>query len=105
MVCWLKQQLRIIANRYKYEPNTKTVRESFTNDILAMLQEVKRTSGISEYGVVCDETNNNVQTIDNHELWCKVAIKPVAALEYIIIDIDVVGGKVGFGEGTVPVKD
>ena len=22
MVCWMKQQLRAIANRYKYEPNT-----------------------------------------------------------------------------------
>ena len=37
MVCWIKQQARIIANKYKYEPNTKTVRQGFTDDILNML--------------------------------------------------------------------
>jgi hypothetical protein len=26
MVCWIKQQLRIIGNKYKYEPHTQSVR-------------------------------------------------------------------------------
>ena len=39
MVCWIKQKLREIANRYKYEPHTTTVRESFRKDVVAMLKE------------------------------------------------------------------
>ena len=101
MVCWMKQQLRAIANRYKYEPNTQTQREGFVGEVAKMLQDVQRTDGISDYRIVCDDTNNNVSTIDRHELWCKIAIKPVKAIEYILIDIDILNSKVGVGESAV----
>lgn len=62
---------------------------------------MQRTDGISDYRIVCDDTNNNVSTIDRHELWCKIAIKPVKAIEYILIDIDILNSKVGIGESAV----
>jgi hypothetical protein len=99
MVCYIKQQARIIANRYKYEPHTKSAREGFTAEILAMLQEIQKTSGISDYKVVCDDTNNTIESIDRHELWCKIAIKPIKAIEYIVIDLDIINGKVGVNDG------
>lgn len=99
MVCYIKQQARIIANRYKYEPHTKSAREGFRDEIVAMLQEIQRTSGISDYKVVCDDTNNTIETIDKHELWCKIAIKPIKAIEYIIIDLDILNGKVDVNDG------
>ena len=64
MVCYIKQQARTIANRYKYEPHTKIVRDGFAREIAAMLQEIQKTSGISDYKVVCDESNNTIETID-----------------------------------------
>lgn len=98
MVCWIKQQLRIIANRYKYEPHTKTVREGFRKEIAAMLETIRKTSGISEYIVQCDESNNSIESIDRHELWCKIGIKPIKAIEYIIIDLNIINGSVGMNE-------
>lgn len=97
MVCWIKQQVRIIANRYKYEPNTESMRESFKRDILALLLKVKNGSGISDYAVRCDGSNNNTTTVDRHELWCKIAIKPIKAMEFIVIDIDILNGNVNVG--------
>ena len=105
MVCWIKQRLREIANRYKYEPHTKTVRESFVKEVKNMLTEIQRTSGISDFRILCDETNNTIETIDRHELWCKIAIKPIKAIEYIIIDLDIINGNVQFQENQVMVKD
>ena len=98
MVCWIKQQARIIANRYKYEPHTKSAREGFTKEIMAMLQGIQKTSGISDYKVICDDTNNTIESIDRHELWCKIAIKPIKAIEYIIIDLDIINGKVDIND-------
>ena len=94
LVCYIKQQARIIANRYKYEPHTKAAREGFVSDLMAMLLEIQRTSGISDYKVICDESNNTIETIDKHELWCKIAVKPIKAIEYIVIDLDIINGKV-----------
>lgn len=95
LVCYIKQQARMIANRYKYEPHTKSARDGFRSEIVAMLLEIQRTSGISDFKVLCDETNNTTETIDRHELWCKIGIKPIKAIEYIIIDLDIINGKVG----------
>ena len=41
-----------------------------------------------------------MQSIDRHELHCKIGIKPIAAIEYIIIDLDIMNGDVGMGERT-----
>ena len=101
MVCWIKQQARIISNRYKYEPHTKSMRESFRQDIIDMLYKVQRTSGISDFRVLCDETNNTIESIDRHELWCKIAIKPIKAIEYIIIDLNIINGMVGMDDNKV----
>ena len=98
MVCYIKQQARIIANRYKYEPHTKAAREGFTKEIMAMLHEIQKTSGISDYKVICDDTNNTIESIDRHELWCKIAIKPIKAIEYIIIDLDIINGSVDIND-------
>lgn len=99
MVCYIKQQARIIANRYKYEPHTKSAREGFTSEILAMLHEIQKTSGISDYKVICDDSNNTIESIDRHELWCKIAIKPIKAIEYLIIDLDIINGNVDVNDG------
>lgn len=98
MVCYIKQQARMIANRYKYEPHTESVRNSFRHEIVDLLKEIQRTSGISAYQVICDTTNNTIETIDRHELWCKIAIKPIKAIEYIIIDLNVINGKIGMND-------
>jgi hypothetical protein len=105
MVCWIKQQTRIIANRYKYEPHTKTVRNSFKQDIINLLTKVMNTDGISDFLVICDESNNTTETIDRHELWCKIGIKPIKAMEYIVIDINIANGNVGFGDENLVAVD
>ena len=93
----------MIANRYKYEPHTKAAREGFVKEIMAMLQEIQKTSGISDYRVICDETNNTIESIDRHELWCKIAVKPIKAIEYIVIDLDIINGKVDVEDGNIVV--
>ena len=105
MVCWIKQQARIIANHYKYEPHTTSVRNGFKGEITTLLDRVKRTDGISDYRVICDTSNNTIETIDRHELWCKIAIKPIRAIEYIVIDLDIINGKVGFQDENTVVID
>lgn len=105
MVCYVKQQLREIANRYKYEPHTLTIRNSFRNDVKDMLRNIQRTSGISDFVVICDNSNNSTETLDRHELYMKVGIKPIKAIEYIIIDLDLINSNVGIEENLVVIKN
>lgn len=98
MVCYIKQQIRIISNKYKYEPNTKSMRDSYGKELSEMLRRIQRTSGISDFIVVCNDTNNSIESIDRHELYCKIGIKPIKAIEYIIIDLNVINGTISMGE-------
>lgn len=77
------------------------MRDAFRQEIISMLLRVQKTSGISDFVVLCDETNNTIESIDRHELWCKIAIKPIKAIEYIIIDLDIINGDVGISDNEV----
>lgn len=50
----------MIANRYKYEPHTKSTRDAFSQEIVSLLVRVQKGSGISDFRVICDETNNTI---------------------------------------------
>ena len=94
----------MISNRYKYEPHTKLIREGFRKEVESMLRGIQMTNGISDYRLRCDERNNSVESMDRHELHCKIAIKPIKAIEYIVIDIDIINNRVGLGNENVVVK-
>ena len=101
MVCWIKQEARKIANKYKYEPHIEGVKQWFSNDMRDMLNTVKQTDGISDFVVVCDDTNNSLQNLENHELFMKIGIKPIKAIEYIIVDLVVGNGQVTMDDNMV----
>ena len=46
-----------------------------------------------------------MESIDRHELFCKIGIKPIKAIEYIVIDLNVINGNVSMNENSVIVKD
>ena len=104
LVCWIKQQVRIIANRYKYEPHVGNVKEQFSRDVSNLLDGIQRGQGISEYVVICDSSNNNIRTLDDHELFMKIGIKPIKAIEYIVIDLTVGNGAVAMDDNMMSLR-
>ena len=77
------------------------MRNSYRSELDNMLMQVQRTYGISDYTILCDESNNSTERVDRHELHCKIGIKPIKSIEYIVIDLDIINGNVGIGENTV----
>ena len=54
-----------------------------------MLEDAVTGDGIAEYAVKCDEELNTAEVIENHELRCKIGVKPVKTLEYLILDFSI----------------
>lgn len=65
------------------------------NAILAMfnpyLSSVKAGRGVSDFLVVCDETNNTADVISRNELKVDIYIKPMYAAEFIVLAFNNVG--------------
>jgi hypothetical protein len=42
--------------------------------------------GLNDYIIRCDDILNSSDVIDRNELHCKIAIKPIKTIEWIICD-------------------
>lgn len=82
----LEKSVAEIAKHFVYEQNTAYMRQQFVDMIDPILKNAVAGSGISEYAIKCDEELNTQQVIDSNEMRCKIAVKPVKVVDWIVID-------------------
>ena len=82
----LEKEVSRIAKYFLYEGNTAFLRGRFVDTIRPIFDQAVTRGGIQEFYIKCDEENNTPQTIDNNELHCQIAIKPVKTIEFIILN-------------------
>ena len=83
----LEKQTIQVARHFLYEGNTTWLRQRFVDQLKPIYEDAIIGDGILDYAIKCDEEINTEQTIENHELHCKIGIKPVKTLEWIVIDM------------------
>lgn len=74
-----------VARHFLYEGNTSWLRQRFVDQIKPIFEDAVTGNGILDYAIKCDEELNTMETIENHELHCKIGIKPVKTLEWIVL--------------------
>jgi hypothetical protein len=62
------------------------------------LRRVQSRRGISDYRVICDETNNPPALIDNNEFRGDIFIKPTKSINFIQLNFVAVSSGVEFSE-------
>ena len=86
-----------------FEFNDEFTRAEFVNIVEPFLREVQGRRGISDFRVVCDETNNTPEVVDRNEFVASVFIKPARSINYVTLNFVAVRTGVEFEEvvGTV----
>lgn len=87
LVCYLRQQLGILAKPFLFEPNDAQTRNEIKAAVESLLVELVGQRALFDFIVVCDTSNNTPARIDRSELWVDVAIEPVKAVEFIYIPL------------------
>lgn len=82
----MEKSISTAAAYFLFEPNNELTRMMLVNMIEPFLRDVKARSGIQEFLIVCDETNNTAERQDRGELWCDIYVKPVHSAEQIILN-------------------
>ena len=85
----LRRQFNIISQPFLFEPNDKQTRDSVKVTFERVLGDLIGLRALSDFAVICDESNNTGTRIDRNELWVDIAIKPVKSIEFIFIPIRV----------------
>jgi hypothetical protein len=72
------------ASKYSlFEMNDEFTRAQFRNLVIPYLRNVQAQRGITDFKVVCDETNNTPEVIDNNQFVADIYIKPNRSVNFI----------------------
>jgi len=99
----IERAVSVAARNVMFEFNDEFTRAEFKNIIEPFLREIQGRRGITDFRVVCDETNNTPAVIDRNEFVCSLFIKPARSINYITLNFVAVRTGVDFAEvvGTV----
>ena len=87
------------ASKYSlFEFNDAFTRAQFKNLVNPYLRNIKGRRGITDFLVVCDETNNTPQVIDSNQFVGDIYIKPAKSINFIQLNFVAVGTGVQFSE-------
>lgn len=91
------------AKNVMFEFNDEFTRAEFTNIVEPFLRRVKGRRGITDFRVVCDDTNNNQEVIDNNQFVANIFVKPARSINFVQLNFVAVRTGVDFEEvvGTV----
>ena len=81
-----------------FEFNDEFTRANFRNIVEPFLREVQGRRGITDFLVVCDETNNTGDVIDRNEFKAEIFIKPARSINFITLSFVATRTGVSFDE-------
>ena len=81
-----------------FEFNDEFTRANFRNIVEPFLREVQGRRGITDFLVVCDETNNTGEVIDRNEFIAEIFVKPARSINFITLSFVATRTGVAFEE-------
>ena len=69
-----------------FELNDTFTRSTFRNAIEPFLRDVQGRRGITDFRVVCDESNNTAEVIDGNRFVADIYIKPTRSINFVTLN-------------------
>jgi phage tail sheath protein FI len=79
----LEKAISKVAQYSLFEFNDEFTRAQFRNLINPYLRDIQARRGVTDFLVVCDNTNNTAERIDRNEFWGDIYIKPNRSINFI----------------------
>jgi len=99
----IEKAIENAAKAQLFELNDAGTRSNFINIVEPYLRDVQAKRGVTEFLVVCDETNNTPDAIDRNEFIADIYVKPARSINFIGLTFVATRTGVSFSEivGTV----
>ena len=94
----LEKAISVSAKFSLFEFNDAFTRAQFKNLVTPYLRNIQGRRGITDFLVVCDDTNNTAQVIDSNQFVGDIYIKPARSINFIQLNFVAVGSGVQFSE-------
>ena len=94
----IEKRARALAEGVLFEQNDNVTRSSFNAALSGYLSEVQARRGVTDYLVVCDDTNNTPEVIDRNEFVAEIFVKPTRSINYVTVTVTATKSGVSFSE-------
>ncbi len=94
----LEKAIATASKFFLFEQNDAFTRAQFKNLVVPFLKTVQQRRGITDFKVVCDETNNTGEVIDRNEFVADIFIKPTRSINFIQLNFIATKTGVDFNE-------
>jgi hypothetical protein len=94
----IEKRVEKLGKQVLFEQNDEVTRASFASAVNSYLNEVQARRGVTDYLVVCDDSNNTPDVIDRNEFVAELYIKPTRSINYITITFTATKTGVSFNE-------
>ena len=94
----VEKRARNLAEGVLFEQNDVTTRSAFNTAISSYLGEVQARRGLTDFLVVCDESNNTPEVIDRNEFVAELYLKPTRSINYVTVTVTATRTGVEFSE-------
>ena len=79
----VEKAIKAAANTQLFEFNDSITRSTFVNIVSPYLRDVQAKRGITDFLLVCDDSNNTPDVIDRNEFLADIYIKPARSINFI----------------------
>jgi hypothetical protein len=96
----IESRVQAAARGVLFELNDATTRGSFFSTVNSYMGEVQAKRGVTDFLVICDETNNTPDVVDRNEFVADIYLKPTRSINYITLTFVATKSGVSFQEVT-----
>jgi len=94
----IEKRVERLASGVLFEQNDVLTRSSFSSAVNSYLSEIQARRGITDFLVVCDDTNNTPDVIDRNEFVAEILLKATRSINFISITFTATKTGVAFSE-------
>jgi len=94
----IEKRARGLAEGVLFEQNDAVTRSGFNAALSGYLSEVQARRGVTDYLVVCDDSNNTGEVIDRNEFVAEIFVKPTRSINYVTVTVTATKTGVSFQE-------
>ena len=87
-----------LAKGVLFEQNDATTRVGFASALNSFMAEIQARRGVTDFLVVCDDTNNTSSVVDRNEFVAEIYIKPTRSINYVTVTLTATKSGVSFSE-------
>ena len=94
----LEKAIATAAKFQLFEFNDEFTRAQFRNLVEPFLRDIQGRRGMTDFSVVCDDSNNTAEVIDRNEFRADIFIKPARSINFIQLNFIATRTGVAFSE-------